>query len=564
MQSLLVNRFFRSRYFIAAVAGLAWTGAFPDISIAGLAWVAPALLVAATLGKPAPDTFRIGYVGGLVHYLSMLYWLLLIPYRWHGIPLAPAVGWLALAAFLALFPAAWVWLIHSRQGQAAELAGPPASGALSPHWIGRALWAVSGAAVWVALEMFLARVLGGFPWDLLGVSQLPLVPLIQVCSLTGVYGVSFLVVWLSLSLLCAGLSIIRRPGRGSIWVGEVFLPVLAVAMVFNLGLREIRHQPAPARTVKALLVQPSIPQTVIWNADQDSHRFEELVRWSDQLLNDHPSDLMIWPESAVPKMLRYDTNTFAAVTGLAQRHHVWLIVGSDDAELLAGSANPDEAEYFNSSFLIGPAGELRERYIKRNLVVFGEYLPFQHWLPFLKWFTPISGGFTPGTHAVQFHLDSLAVWTAVLICFEDVFPQLGRNDVQPHTDFLVNITNDGWFGRGAAQWQQAASAALRAVENRVPLVRCTNNGLTCWIDADGRIRDILRDARGTIYGPGFLSVELPLPAPGEPHALAFYTRHGDWFGWACVGVALCVVLAKIVRASQRKRQTPTAQPPSPA
>jgi apolipoprotein N-acyltransferase len=191
------------------------------------------------------------------------------------------------------------------------------------------------------------------------------------------------------------------------------------------------------------------------------------------------------------------------------------------------------------------------------------------WLPFIKWFTPITGSFAAGTHAVPFEMDGWGerlagrsqakagprepsdrtinvigsgstgvaprqkVTASTLICFEDVFPQLAREYVQDDTDFLVNLTNDGWFGDGAAQWQQAAAAIFRAVENGVPLVRCSNNGLTGWADASGRLRDIFRDSAGSVYGPGATTIEIPL---GERRNPTFYNRHGDWFGWACVGI----------------------------
>jgi apolipoprotein N-acyltransferase len=125
--------------------------------------------------------------------------------------------------------------------------------------------------------------------------------------------------------------------------------------------------------------------------------------------------------------------------------------------------------------------------------------------------------------------------TSVLICFEDVFPHLARKSVQPDTDFLVNITNDGWFGEGAAQWQQAAAATFRTIENGVPLIRCANTGITCWIDANGRWRQIFADKTGSAYGVGFMIGTIPLP---QHHAQTIYNRHGDWFGWACVALAV--------------------------
>jgi apolipoprotein N-acyltransferase len=434
----------------------------------------------------------------------MLYWLLLIPYRWHGIPLGPAVGWLALSGFLALYPALWMWL-----SSPAEDLGEFGKGALARNWFLRTGWAISGAAMWVGWEMVLARFLGGFPWCLLGVSQYRMVPLIQLASVTGVYGLSFVVVWTSLALLSAGLLLIRRPTIRSVWLGEIFLPLITVAVIFNIGLRHVNHAPEPVRTVRLLLVQPSIPQSVIWNADNEAERFQELLRLTDQGLTNRV-DLLVWPESAVPKMVRYDTNTLNAIADLGRRHHVWIILCSDDAEPPSHARHGEPPLFFNSSFLITPDGGLRQRYIKRNLVIFGEYVPFVRWLPFLRIFTPIEGGFTPGTHGVQFSLPELDLRTSVLICFEDVFPHLAGRDVSPETDFLVNLTNDGWFDESAEQWQHAQTALFRAVENGVPLVRCCNNGLTCWIDAQGRIRQTLLDDRGTIYGRGFLPVDLRL------------------------------------------------------
>lgn len=564
-----MNRFwanppFSSRYVLAAAAGLLLTAAFPKLDVAGAAWLAPGLMVGVALGTNGWERFRIGYVAGLSHYLSMLYWLLLIPYRWHGIPVAPAVGWLALSGFLSLFSGAWVWLVANVRGARSSATSNtsivPArpkffelvrsadqshlAGVLAKRWLCRTGWAIGAAASWVAIEMCLARIFGGFPWDLLGVSQYNLTPLLQISTLTAIYGVSFLVVWVSVSLLSAGLMLIRRPAGRSVWVGETALPVLVVAVLFNTGLRQIRNAPEPSRTVKVALVQPSIPQTLIWNSENDEARFQDLLELTEKALRE-PADLVIWPEASVPKMLRYDTNTLAAVSSIAQRHHVWLIVGSDDAEPKLHAANPDDADFFNSSFLISPDGEIRQRYVKRNLVIFGEYLPLQNWLPFLKYFTPIQGGFTPGTRSVAFNLRTLQLETAVLICFEDIFPQLARTDVDAGTDFLVNITNDGWFGDSAAQWQHARSSVVRAIENRVPLVRCSNNGLTCWIDDYGRMREILHDNSGSVYGPGYLLARVELPSKQPNHHLTFYTQHGDWFGWGCVSLTLVILGAQL-------------------
>jgi apolipoprotein N-acyltransferase len=525
------------------LAGLMWAASFPKIGIAGLAWIAPALMLVAARGKTGWERFRIGYVAGLIHYLTSLYWLLLIPYRWHGIPLGPAAGWMALSAFIALYPATWVLLLSHVQSSKFEVQG---SRFIPCTWPRRLLWTLSGAVLWVALEMVVARLFTGFPWNLLGASQYQMVPLIQISSITGVYGVAFIVVWTSLSLLSAGLMVLRQPTARSAWVSEVILPVAVLTGVFAFGFQQLRESTDTGRQLNVTLVQPSIPQTLIWDTSRDDERFRQLVQLSNDALTNQ-TDLLIWPEAAVPKALRWDEETFHALTNLAGSHHVWMIVGSDDMEPRQGSKKARDANYYNSSFLISPMGELVNGYRKRLLVIFGEYIPLIRWLPVFKWFTPIDGGFTSGERAVPFELSNLRAKTSVLICFEDIFPHLTREYADEDTDFLVNITNNGWFGEGAAQWQHGTSAFIRAVENGLPLVRCSNNGLTCWVDAHGRLRQLFRDASGTVYGPGIMTAQIPLLAPGQKRTRTFYNEHGDLFGWCCVGLAGVMVVQRILR-----------------
>jgi len=244
------------------------------------------------------------------------------------------------------------------------------------------------------------------------------------------------------------------------------------------------------------------------------------------------TDLLIWPESAVPEL---DEDTVHAISRLAQSNRVWIIFNGEDVQF-----EPDATNYFNSAFLVSPDGQLTDVYHKRKLVMFGEYIPVAQWLPFVKWLTPITGSFTPGDQAVVFQLGDLQVNAAPLICFEDTFPQLARASAKANVDFLVNLTNDGWFGDSAAQWQHMANAVFRAVENNLPLIRCSNNGITCWIDAGGRVRKIFHDPAGSVYGAGAVTVSVPVTRNGAGSAPTFYHRHGDWFGWGCVALAVMV------------------------
>ncbi len=564
LKSFLRELFWRSGYLAAIAAGLLLTAAFPKIGVMGFAWIAPALMVAAAYGQRGMDAFRVGYVAGLTHFLTSLYWLLLMPVT--GLPI---LAWVALCAYVALFFGVWTWLVA--EVQSSEFG-------VQSLWARRLLWSLGGAAAWVALEMVRARLFTGFPWNFLGVSQYQLVPLIQLASVTGVYGISFLVVWTSLSLYSAASVVLRRPNVRLIWQAEIILPFAVVVGLFVFGFSRLNGQSQAVASLQVTTIQPSFQQTLIWNPGEDERRFQELLALSEQALTpgradgraalprrpitpslsmNSDTDLLIWPESAVPET---DLATCRAISQFAQSNRVWIILNGEDAEFLKDATN-----YFNAAYAISPDGQWTQVYHKRKLVVFGEYIPLVHWLPFIKYLTPIEDGWTAGDRAVQFEIGGWGerprepvvelntgspvaspprvVKTSPLICFEDTFPGLGRDAADEDTDFLVNLTNDGWFGQSAEQWQHLANAVFRAVENGLPLVRCANNGVTCWIDANGRVRETFRDPSGSVYGAGAMTFELPV---GGQREATFYHRHGDWFGWGCVGIGMLALAWRIL------------------
>ena len=538
--------FWRSGYLIAMLAGLLLASAFPNLNCAGFAWVVPALMLAAAAGKSGGDSFRAGYVAGLTFWLVSLTWLLLIPVAGY-----PILGWLALSAYTALFSGAWVWFMNWTQ----------ADEAVQDSWSARNVRALSGAAAWVSLEMLRGWLFSGFPWGLLGVSQFKIVPLIQIAAFTGVYGVSFLLSWFSIALFYAGRMILKNPTKRFVWQAEMALPLIAVMGTFIAGFFGQNGEPAAQNSVRVALVQPSVPIITIWNPtpSNDARRFQDLLTQTQQALTNNP-EVIVWPESGVPDG---NDDIYHAIVQFAVSNHVWIIFNAEDSEVSTKATN-----YYNAALLLSPEGEMRQIYHKRQLVIFGEYVPLIRWFPFIQWFTPITGGWTPGTRPVQFELDRpkpadelggkviTVVSTedksrptprthfkaAPLICFEDAFPALGRSSTDDDTDFLVNLTNDGWFGPGAEQWQHAALAVFRAVENGRPLARCANNGITCLIDRHGRVTELLTDRNGDVHGQGTLTVDVPLL--DEP-ANAFYHRHGDLFGWACVALTALAAVRRV-------------------
>ena len=499
------------------LAGLVLAAAFPKIDVAGAAWIGPALILACAYGRAGGAAWRIGYVAGFAHWLTLLSWLLYIPVT--GFPI---LGWVALAAYLAVYPAFWVWLLAGKIGQGS--------------WLRRSFWALGGAATWVALEMIRARLFSGFPWNTLGTSQWQMIPLIQLAAVTGTYGISFLIVWVSLALYSSVQAIFRHPTTRHIWLGEMILPIIVVTLVFNLGITRIRNAPPTDASLRVTFVQPAVPQTMIWDTTANEKRFNQLLALTTDALTNQ-TDLLLWPEAALPEL---SDESFAAITNLIQQHHVWMMFNADDVTEKIHPTKEERFDVFNAAYLFNPEGKFADVYHKRQLVIFGEYIPLVKWLPFVKWFTPITGGYTDGDRMTQFNVAGTKI--APLICFEDTFPRHVIDHVNPDTDLLVNLTNDGWFGESAEQWQHLSSAALRSVENGVPLLRCCNNGITCWFDAQGRMREIFRDANDSEYAVGFANWEIPFVSAPNRGESTFYHRNGDWFGWICVGVTGVLVL----------------------
>lgn len=551
-------------------------------------------MLGAALGTRGRRSFALGYLAGFVQHLVALRWLLNIPF-----PAGAIAGWIALSAYVALYQGAWVWACLR------FLPGGSPSGSAEPGaplrwkdtltrladqpWLNRAAWCVAAGASWVAGEMIVGRFLSGFPWNFLGTSQYQALPLIQIASVTGVYGVSFLVAWTSAALLVtsvkvmarivapaatttahavgsAGLSPLRRLGspRGPhplvvsfrfALMADLGAPLLVlVALMIAASGRLLSPLPA-APELRVAVVQPSIPQRLIFDPRESTNRFNAIMELSGLALAAHP-DLLVWPESSLPG---FEESHYRALTNLVARHGAWMVFGADDAEPAPVTEPAGRYRYYNSAFLLDPQGRLANTYRKRRLVIFGEYVPLEKWLPFAKYLTPIDGSFTPGPGPVWFRTAKPDARFAPLICFEDVFADAARAAVDPETDFLLNLTNNGWFGEGAAQWQQAASAVFRAVENRVPLVRCTNNGLTCWIDAKGRLREAGFDSPREVYGPGFKIFRIPLRLPGTQRAPTFYQANGDVFGWGCVAVGLLALANTWRPRSGRPAETGRAE-----
>jgi apolipoprotein N-acyltransferase len=508
----------------------------------------PLILVARTT-RPK-FAFWWGWLCGFLFWLVAVSWILRLQDSWGCLPMV-LLAWVALAAYCALYMGLFAFLLSSVFS---------AKGASSVHpQVRRLTVVVLAPLIWVGCE-YLRAVLGtGFPWNLLGASQYRNTAVIQIASWGGVYAVSGVIVLLNAAVAITALRIVEeirsRSRRRRVHV-ELMLGLTVVALCWARGVSSVRRGEAEARTthsIRIAAIQPNIPQIQKWSEDHRYGAYQSLREQTELAVMSRPA-LMIWPETAIPDLLRVDPMAQSVVASLVTDES-WLLVGSMDFE----QPNDDRVDYYNGSFLVNGGGRIMESYRKRHLVPFGEYLPFENQIPLIKELAPLGFSCMPGEDSSTLfelpHGGADAPEIAkfgVLICFEDVFPYLARRDVQAGAQFLVNQTNDGWFKNSSASRQHLVNAVFRAVENRTPLVRCANTGVTCFIDRFGRIAEMLVGDAGKTELRGFSVAEL-VP---RPRAAAFtpYTRFGDWlFALPCAMLVVMLGIALVVGSVRRRK-----------
>lgn len=492
-----------SRWLLPILTGVLMALSYPSFNIGECAWICLLPLLFAMEGGNPRQAFWRGYLAGAVFFGMTIWWTVHVT----------ILGTVALIAVLALyFGAAATGFALVRQKTGA-----------GDVFVWNLVYALVGTSWWVTLEWVRGHFLfGGFGWNGMGVSQHQTLPLIQIASITGVYGVSVLVVLVNFGIYftvrrflgpAMGESSMRRLS----W--ELYAVVIVLCGAFLYGLDILRKEPATARGLRIALIQGNIPQSLKFDPNQKPmvlQRYRALTEKASLL----KPELIIWPETALPDALRYDADSYGLATNMVARANAFLLTGSID--MAAGKTG---IEHFNGAVLMGADGRLLGLYHKIHLVAFGEYVPLRKILPIFKYFTPIDGSFERGQAHHIFHLPNLRFGT--VICFEDTLPDLYRKFVKQGVDFMVNLTNDGWFKESPAAEMHLANAIFRAVETRRPLVRCTNNGVTCVVDEYGHINP---RQRLPLHQEGMLVCELALPHQME---VTFYTQHGDWLVGCC-------------------------------
>ncbi len=461
-------------------------------------------LMVALLRPGTPRTtrsaFALGLLTGAVYFSGTLYWLVETMTTFGGLPLPVAILAAALlVAYLSLFPAAFAVAV-ARLRTTIGLHGA----------------VLCAAPVWVASELGRQYVWDGFPWALLGYSQVTVLPIAQLASVTGVYGLSFL---LALSSAAAALVILNTGGRKRWTLAVVVLALVAAIAAWGRWRIAEGSLTASGEAIRVAVVQGNIAQDEKWNPALRDEIIGRYVSMTRQAMA-QGATFVIWPESSFPVYFEEDLRGHL-VRRLARETGATLLVGSDQIERVRPDASPDALDnrLYNAAFLVKPDGSIGPVYRKMHLVPFGEYVPLQRLLFFVGPIVEAVSNFTPGDRPVLLPVGDRRVSTA--ICYEVIYGSLMRRFVRDGSELLTTITNDAWYGRSSAAYQHWDQAAMRAIENGRYLARAANTGVSGFVDPYGRV---LR--KSNLFEQTVLVGDLRLI-----RAWTIYTRAGDLIAW---------------------------------
>ena len=528
-----VNRSSISRIAVALAgaisSGIMLYASFPNHSHSILAWFGLTPLLLVIIGRNPLSAATTALIGGMVFFLGVFTWIFVVPgyNALHHILLAVYLG-----SYLGIFGLLFAFVSRSLGGFLALIAAP---------------------FIWVTLEFVRSNLsFLALPWGLLAHSQYQAITLIQSASIAGVHGIAFIIVAVNCTLAALILLALNRltkkqlaaipkqtARQTAVLSGGTILFLVAI-LIF--GRFEI-SKPIEGASLNLAVIQGNIglaEKRDPANAERIMKIYSDLTRRASEF----DPDLIVWPENATPGPITGNPKLFAQISQLGEKSDTHLLLGS--SKLHKFNANqPQKAKYTNSAFLIAPTpGPLRViKYDKIRLFPFGEYLPYKGRLPWSSIGVPAVDSYKSGTQYKVFYLDKHPF--SVTICWENLFSELVRQFVKNGAQFIVNITNESWFGETAAPYQFLSMNVFRAVENRVYLIRCANTGISSFIDPHGRIIDRVKDKFGKdIFVSGFLTGRI-VPLISN----TFYTRYGNWFAWLCT---FCTAIFVLLAVSKPK------------
>ncbi len=458
-----------------------------------------------------PYAFFLGLTTGAVYFTGTLYWLVLTMTAFGG--LATPVAVLAaglLVAYLALFPAAFAVIV-------ARLCRALGQGGL-----------FLAPAAWVATELGRQYVWDGFPWALLGYSQITWLPIAQVASLVGVYGLSGLLALTS----CAAAALLVGRGRRRWAAAGAVVALIAACGFWGRARMADGALLGAGDPVRVAVIQGNVAQEDKWDPalrDAITNRYVTMTR---QALAEGAS-FVLWPESSLPFYFEQDITRGSIVRRLASEAHATLLVGSDQIEPVRTARPGDRAteRYYNAAFLVTPDGSVGAVYRKMHLVPFGEYVPLKSLLFFVGPIVEAVSDFSPGTEPVLLPVNGHVASTA--ICYEVIYGSLIRRFVLGGSELLTTITNDAWYGRSSAAYQHWDQASMRAIETGRYLARAANTGISGFVDPYGRVM-----AKTDLFTPAVVVRDLRFLKDRT-----LYLRIGDLVAWLSLALTAAALLA---------------------
>jgi apolipoprotein N-acyltransferase len=514
------------------VPGLSLRQIDPAGHLEVVAWVALVpLLLAAGRAPSGRAAFGLGFAGGLAYFFAAISWVSHAMTAFGGLPLG--VSLLALTLLVAFMAFHWGLAAAATQALRQRLGWP--------------LWLAAPPA-WTAAELLRNYLFTGFPWGNLGYTQARTLPVAQLAALLGVYGIAFLVVLVDAVLaeaLAARLEGRPAPGRPLAGVAALLLIVVAGG---DWRLSALREEMATAPKLTVGLVQPNLDQ------DQKNHARDHQAYVLGRLLpltlqaDAAGADLVAWPEAAFPAYVRPGIATFEDGRGLLPRlQHAHLLLGAATLDVRPGAGGQATYRVENTTFLVGQDLKVLGRYVKHHLVPFGEYIPLADWLPFLRQVVPGLAPASPGGALGLLEFpgpDGRPVKVGSMICFDAIFPEIGRGFARQDPDLLVNPTNDAWYGYSSGPYQFLTIVQLRAIETGRAIARPAYAGVSALILPTGELLP------GAIeVGP--VDPDLA-PDPQEPARLLLgqlpilrgrtpFTSIGDLFAWACAALSVAAL-----------------------
>jgi len=497
----------------AVLSGCLLVLAFPVFDLYPVAWVAFVPLLVSLWEKKPGEAFISGMITGVFYFFGTLYWIYHSITHYGSLPLPVGIGLvLLLCLYLSLYPGLFA-LIFSLKIRTSRL---PAL-FLAPVF-------------WVTLEFIRSYAFTGFPWSSVGYSQYRFLYGIQFADITGIYGISFLV--LAVNGAVADLFISKRrradmplfPLTYTLSGYVVFFAVLL--LIFVYGYWRL-HQERPGSSLRTSIVQGNIEQDKKWATDYQEEVTDIYRELSASAATSSPS-LIIWPETAVPFYFGFDAARSDALTAFERQLNSYLLFGTVMVKRPPSPGKP--ALLTNSAVLLDREGNVSYIYDKIHLVPFGEYVPLRSLLFFVDKLVAGIGDYEPGDKVIK---ANTAVGSfATFVCYEIIFPGLVRRFYSRDGDFIVTITNDAWFGKTAGPYQHFSMAVFRAIENRKPVLRAANTGISGYIDSNGRIL-----LTTPLFERRVETVDIR-----TDRSRSFYSRYGDIFSYLCIVGLLLLLL----------------------